>query len=98
MITTTAELRTVHASKYLMQLCKHFAHRIDVVYTDTHGECRFVCGTAILDADDDQLRIATMADDDGQLAQTQDVIESHLIRFAFREGLSSLDWTTVGAA
>lgn len=43
-----AIVKTEHAGKYLTQLCKHFAHKVDVSVDGNHGECRFICGTAIL--------------------------------------------------
>lgn len=92
MIETTATLQSPHAAKYIAQLCKHFAHKVEVSHSDGHGECRFVCGTAIMDADDATLRIRVNAPDEVQLKETQDVIESHLLRFAFREALEPLQW------
>ena len=92
MMTATATLRTEHAGKYLVQLCKHFAHRVDVTYTEDHGECRFVCGTAILDDGDSALRITASSPDAEQLGETQSVVERHLVRFAFREDVHPLRW------
>jgi hypothetical protein len=92
LLQATTEWRTEHGGKYLVQLCKHFAHKIDVSYSETHGECRFACGTAILDADDGGLRILATAADKEQLTETESVIERHLVRFAFRENLEALQW------
>jgi hypothetical protein len=92
MIQAVAEWRTEHGRKYLVQLCKHFAHKIEVTYTDNHGECRFSCGTAVLDADDGGLTITAVAENPEQLAETESVIERHLVRFAFRENLEALQW------
>ena len=36
--------------------------------------------------------MAVTSDDEAGLAQTQSIIESHLVRFAFRENLEALDW------
>jgi uncharacterized protein len=92
MIEASTILKTSHAGKYLTQLCKHFAHKIDVSYDYDHGECRFVCGTAILNAKDGELRIRAVSPDEAQLQETQSVIERHLVRFAFRENIEALDW------
>lgn len=92
MIEASTDLKTEHAGKYLTQLCKHFAHKIEVSYDYDHGECRFVCGTAILDAKEGRLLIRTIAPDDEQLQETQLVIERHLVRFAFREEIGPLEW------
>ena len=92
MPTATARCQTQHADKYIQQLCKHFGHRIEATYADGHGECRFSCGTAKMDADADTLEIRVEAADAEGLKETMQVIESHLIRFAFRETLQPLAW------
>ncbi|MFB9948481.1 DUF2218 domain-containing protein [Rhizobium puerariae] len=94
----TAIVPTEHGSKYLQQLCKHFAHKIEVSYTETHGECTFACGKGILDADASGLTVVATAPDREQLEQTKSVIESHLVRFAFREELAPLPWRDAAAA
>lgn len=98
MLQTTAVLPTEHGSKYLQQLCKHFAHKIEVSFTPTHGECTFAMGKGILDADATGLTVTATAPDEEQLARTKSVIESHLVRFAFREELAPLDWSRAMAA
>lgn len=98
MIQTIAEWRTEHGRKYLVQLCKHFAHKIEVTYSETQGECCFSCGTAALEADDNGLKITATASDATQLAETESVIERHLVRFAFREDLQALQWQAQGRA
>ena len=92
MLESAAYLETAEGRKYLVQLCKHFAHKITVSYTEPHGDCQFACGTARLDADEGGLRMAVTAADEEGLAQTQSIVESHLARFAFREELGPLDW------
>ena len=92
MLESAAYLETASGSKYLVQLCKHFAHKIAVSYSESHGECQFACGAAVLDADGEGLRMAVTAADEDGLARTQAIIESHLVRFAFREKIEALDW------
>jgi hypothetical protein len=92
MLESVAYLETAHGRKYLAQLCKHFAHKIEVTASENHGECHFACGLGILDADDYGLRMTARSENGEDLAQTQSVIESHLARFAFREELQPLDW------
>lgn len=89
---TTAVLKTEQASRYLTQLCRHFAHKVDVSWEGGHGECRFVCGNATLDASAGELRIGASAPDEAQLHETQSVVERHLVRFAFRENIEPLIW------
>lgn len=90
---SVATLTSDHASKYLQQVCKHFAHKIEVSYDESHGECVFEMGKGTLDADGSTLTITASASNQSDLERTQSVIESHLIRFAFREELSPLTWT-----
>ncbi len=92
MLAANAELATTSGSKYLVQLFKHFAHKIEVNYSETHGECTFDFGTASLDADKERLKIAVTAPDEEKLSRAKSVVESHLLRFAFREEIDKLDW------
>lgn len=89
---SAAYFETANGPKYLVQLCKHFAHKITVSYAETDGECQFACGTASLAADAKGLRMVVTSGDDDGLVQTQSIIESHLARFAFRETFDALDW------
>jgi len=92
-----AEVATAQASRYLQQLCKHFAHRLTVTFTPQAGEITFPSGTCRLKATDDRLTLSLEAADDAQLLQLQDVVERHLVRFAFREELK-LAWQRTSAA
>lgn len=94
MMETITRLHTEHAEKYIAQLCRHFAHKVDVLHSDNRGECRFVCGTAVMEADEGAMHITVTSPDETQLKETQEVIESHLLRFAFREELRPLTWET----
>lgn len=92
MLESISALSTSSGQKYLVQMCKHFAHKIEVRYSDRHGDCRFARGVALMDADETGLRINVRAADEEGLMQTQSIIERHLVRFAFREKLTALDW------
>lgn len=89
---SVATWKTEYAQKYLVQLCKHFGHKIEVSYSETQGECRFPCGTLRMQAGDGALRMEATSPDLDQLQQTESVTERHLIRFAFRENLEALEW------
>ncbi|MGI6854425.1 DUF2218 domain-containing protein [Mesorhizobium sp. 1B3] len=92
MIETQTRVITPNGAKYAQQLCKHFAHKIPATFSDGHAECRFDAGTAVMDADGDGLTIKVSATDSGGAERVQQVIESHLLRFAFREQLSAFQW------
>jgi len=88
-----AEVATPNASRYLQQLCKHFAHKLPVTFDARSGRVSFSIGDCILTADDGVLKLSLDAPDAAQLEQLQDVVARHLLRFAFREDLR-VDWRT----
>lgn len=97
-IAQYAEFETEKASRYLQQLLKHFAHKIEVEFTETEGRAVFEWGEARLKATDERLEIAIDARTSRDLVQTRYVIEEHLLRFAFRENPGLLDWRTIEPA
>ncbi len=91
----TTRFETENSTKYLQQLCKHFAHKVDVTLHDTRGECRFSCGTSILTLAGGGLDIHVEAENEESLRDTKAVIEDHLLRFAFREAPAPFTWQAV---
>lgn len=92
MYVTTARYPTAHASKYLQQLCKHFAHKTEVEYDETKGHCALEAGPAELRAEEDALLVRVTAEDAKGLIQSRFVIDIHLVTFAHREGFLGLTW------
>ena len=90
-VSGVAEIATPHARRYLQQLCKHFQHRLQVTFDAAAGSIEFVSGVCTLAAENGVLRLSVMVRDASQLAQLQDVVARHLVRFAFREELS-VEW------
>nr|CAD6429144.1 hypothetical protein REQ54_03275 [Rhizobium sp. Q54] len=86
-----ADIATEHASKYLQQLCKHFAHKRPVTFDERNGEISLMTGTCQLRAEDGHLLIAVESNDTAHLPQLEDVVARHLVRFAFREEMK-IDW------
>ena len=86
-----AEVATANASRYLQQLCKHFGHKVEASFDEKAGIVRFSIGDCRLRAEGDVLSLALDAPDGEALLQLQDVVASHLVRFAFREPLS-VEW------
>jgi hypothetical protein len=80
-----ADVRMETPQRYLGQLCKHFAHRIPVEQHESTGRIAFTFGTCRLAAEPEALVMQAEAADLERLAQVQQVIESHLLRFAFRQ-------------
>ncbi|RVU36947.1 DUF2218 domain-containing protein [Hwanghaeella grinnelliae] len=94
MLESTADIATEKASRYLQQLCKHFAHKIPVSFDAAAGQISFSGGDCRLEADDNRLRLSVTASDAETLAKLQNVAASHLVRFAFREEMQ-ITWQRV---
>lgn len=92
MIFSTAHYPTDHGSRYLQQLCKHFAHKTDVSYDETKGTVALSSGPAELLADAAVLTVRVSAEDIKGIIQARFVIDSHLVTFAHRENFTGLTW------
>lgn len=100
--TSTARVATPNASRYLQQLCKHWTHNLAVEFTPTTGKVVFPRdargadwpGDAVLHltADAETLTCRLDASAAGQLEALKGAVESHLERFAFREGALRFAW------
>ncbi|WP_428672712.1 DUF2218 domain-containing protein [Reyranella sp.] len=101
-VTSTARVPTLHASRYLQQLCKHWGHNLAVEFTETNGTVTFPRNargadwpgdaTLLLNAHEDGLECRLTASSAGQLAALKEAVSRHLDRFAFREAPLSFDW------
>lgn len=92
MLSSTARYPTPNGSKYLQQLCKHFAHKIEVTYDAHQGQALLPSGQAQLSADAEGLTVQVSAEDVSGIIQARFVIDKHLVTFAHREGFSGLSW------
>ncbi|PVB62392.1 DUF2218 domain-containing protein [Labrenzia sp. 011] len=88
-VTTTAE--TASASKYLQQLCKHFAHKVPAEWDSASGKVCFPFGSCRMEASPTSLTIRCEADEEQKIDRMKYVIDDHLERFAWREKLT-LEW------
>ena len=95
--TTQALVATDRPSRYLVQLCKHFGHKIQTVWTEHEGELHFDFGTARLYAQPDGLHMTVTAGDAEALDRLADVVERHLVRFGAKDELV-VAWTSTGQA
>lgn len=91
MIIVTTTAHTASASKYLQQLCKHFAHKVPAEWDSEKGEVSFPFGFCRMDATDSCLTIRCEAEKDQTMARMTGVIDDHIERFAWREELK-LRW------
>ncbi|AGH51348.1 MULTISPECIES: DUF2218 domain-containing protein [Sphingomonadales] len=103
--TTTsaaASVPTSHGSRYLQQLCKHWAHNLKVEFTADHGTVTFPKdargadfpgdAVATFDAAADALTVRIDASSPEQLEALKGAVARHLDRFAFREAPLAFDW------
>lgn len=91
MIRVHARVGTANASRYLVLLCKHFAHKIPVEYDVDRGRADFLWGSCHLEAEGGLLSLCCEADDAPALDRIKAVVGEHLSRFGWREGLT-LSW------
>ncbi|MEP3047986.1 MAG: DUF2218 domain-containing protein [Roseibium sp.] len=96
MLVATTTVQTASASKYLQQLCKHFAHKVPAKWDTEQGEVTFPAGFCRMDAASDRLTIRCEADEDRKISQMKSIIDNHIERFAWREKLK-LRWLPVTA-
>ena len=83
---------TASASRYLQQLCKHWAHKFDVRFDPHQGRIALPLGPVTLVASGDALEVTCAIEGEGDLVRMQQVTEEHLNRFAHREGELVFDW------
>ena len=98
----TARFETAHASKYLQQLCKHWAHNLAVEFDPSRGTIVFPRdargaswagdGLVTLSADAAGLDCRIDASEPAQLEGLQGALVRHLERFAFREAPFAAEW------
>lgn len=102
MFTSSVRVPTAKASRYLQQLCKHWAHNLVVTFDETAGTVTFPRNargadwpgdaTLKLDAQAGALDCRLEASSDGQLEALKGAVARHLDRFAFREAPLPVDW------
>jgi len=90
MSETIAIILTENASRYLQQLCKHFARKVDVEFTSEAGTVSLPFGTCHLSADPERL-VLKGTSEVSNLPRLESFLGDHLARFAFREN-PTIDW------
>ncbi len=86
--TSEARIATASALRYLGQLCKHFGHKVPASLEGDHGWIAFDFGRCHLAATAEELSLHNTAATPENLERLEQVIASHLERFAFRETLA----------
>lgn len=90
-------VRTRHASSYLQRLCKHFAHKVPAEWEAATGHAELPGGRAEFAAGSETLEITIRGRDAAGLDRARAIVEDHLLRYAFRENLTRLDWEPVSS-
>ncbi|WP_112827415.1 DUF2218 domain-containing protein [Rhizobium cremeum] len=92
MTKAIAIVPTENGWKYLQQLCKHWAHKLEVELGEKSGIVRFSEAVATMRADDAGLTVELEAVSPEVLERMKGVVSSHLDRFAFREAPLPFEW------
>jgi uncharacterized protein len=100
--SATALVPTANGSKYMQQLCKHWAHNLTVEFDAAKGTVIFPKdargaewpdqGVVTMTAQDGGLACRIDASAPGQLDGLKGALARHLDRFAFREAPLTFDW------
>lgn len=88
MIYAATHISTAEASKYILKLCRHFAHKVPAEFDETRGQVRFLQGQCVMLADGQALRIYLQAPVEDGIRAMQFIIDDHLQRFVRFETLS----------
>lgn len=93
METTTAQVATTNAEKYIGQLCKHWSHKFETKWDSSTGQVDLPGGPVYFRANGSTLTITIEAKDEETSSRMKDVIQRHLDRFAFREVPLNYVWS-----
>lgn len=105
MLIAEARVETEQASRYLVQLCRHFSYRArtlprvkaHVEWSDDRGVADFGWGRCTLRADPGVLNLRAEAADEATLQRVQLLVSEHVERFGKRDHLT-VTWTSGQAA
>lgn len=106
MLSSIAHVPTAQGSRYLQQLCKHWSHNLQVVFTPERGTVVFPRDARGADWPADALvtmeagpetlpgtlKVTIQASSDAHLEALKGAVARHLDRFAFREAPLTFDW------
>ena len=96
MPASTASITSASSRKYMIQLCKHWSHKLEVTWDDANGRIEFGDDRACaLQVDGEQLHLRVETAGEEALERTQNTVVNHLKRFAFREEFGDIAWEKV---
>ena len=94
MYKTHTSIKTKSAHKYVAQLCKHFAHKVETSFTldneakTAEGLTVFPMGKVVFTAKNDILTVEAEVENLEACKALHNVFDSHIVKFAFRETLN----------
>lgn len=101
-VSAEARVPTTNGSRYLQQLCKHWAHNLAVEFNPEQGSVVFPKdargaswaddGRVTFTAEPEALVVRIEASEPDQLEGLKGAVARHLDRFAFREAPLTFDW------
>lgn len=97
MLQAHARIPTDKASRYLAQLCKHFAHKVDVDWSDDRGQADFGMGCCDLAVSGSELCLTCSSPTEDGLETVKRIVAGHFERFAWRDKLT-VSWQAGAAA
>ena len=89
----TSQFRSPSANSLFLQATRHFRHKIPVEIEENSARLRFSACTGDLHVDGDLLHLTVTAQDHWLMVEICEVLEKHLLRFAYREAPAQLQWT-----
>ncbi|WP_232246571.1 DUF2218 domain-containing protein [Kitasatospora mediocidica] len=94
MPVTTARVTTARPERYIKQLVSHLGHKASAeLAADGRGTITFRQGTCVLAPIGHQLDLIATAGDLDALADVQEIVTRHLVRFAGEEEDLGVEWT-----
>ena len=105
-VSSTAQVPTAASSRYLQQLCKHWALNLKVDFNAEAGTVKFprdargadwpADGLVTMIAHSETLECRIDASAAGQLEALKGALARHLDRYAFREAPLTFNWIDAG--
>lgn len=89
----TGTFATPNAARYMAQLCKHWSHKGASDWDDNVGSVTLPFGHIAFQATEETLTAAVTVAGGSDAATAKEVIDTHLQRFAFREGFEHMQWS-----
>ena len=85
MLTAVATVPIDRPERWAKQLVSHFSHKCETEPRPDGTLIHFGAGDGLVAATAESVRLTALADTPQQLAEVQDVLERHFVRFAQRE-------------